>query len=458
MMLKTFREVLVVLLVAAGTARAEATSRSMLDNARLALDTGNLNEAASLFERVLAAAPSYAEALASERAWTYIRLGNEALRTEDLAAAEDYYSLASAIYPPYRGIFMPQWTFVKLRRVNEALRAAAEDNAKTDWKALTREIRWIIRINPDNLQARFTLGILYEWQHKSQAARDCYIRVLGQPPLGRDKSLAALREAAKKIASHKHYTFNLRPVFPPWRLSDPGPFQVYRQGPFIIHHHNKALARRLADVLEYYLSRPALNGVLEANGPFPKECDVYVFPDEKTFQESGGQEIWAGGQAKFHYMDGVLLSVKIQLFQTAPDLTNGAAPHELAHVRLLAVSPFVEGLPLWLQEGVATSTEPRTKKDMLAKALARANDAGALMPFKDLMGAETYPKDVPNDIYYAESVAVVESLVERYGAKQFWQFVKAIETVGQEKALAKVYGLTGTDVENLILEWSAARQ
>ncbi|MCD6404552.1 MAG: hypothetical protein J7M19_01850 [Planctomycetes bacterium] len=455
---KTFKGLLVILLVAAGAARVEAASRSILDNARLALDTGNPSEAASLFERALAAAPSYAEALAPERAWTYIKLGNEALKTEDLAAAEDYYSLASAIYPPYRDMFMPQWAFVKLRRVNEALRAASKDNAKTDWKALTREIRWIIHVNPDHRQAHFTLGILYEWQHKSQAARNCYINVIGGLPPGRDKSIAALREAAKKAASHRHYTFDLRPVFPPWRLSDPGPFQTYAQGPFIIHHHNEALARRLAEVFEYYLSRPALNGVLEANGPFPKECDVYVFRDEKAFQDSGGQEVWAGGQAKFHYMDGVLLSVKIQLFQTAPELTNSAAPHELAHVRLLAASPFVEGLPLWLQEGVATSTEPRNKKEMLAKALARARDAGTMMPFEKLMAAATYPKDVPNDVYYAESVATVESLVGHYGAERFWKFVKAIETVGQERALVAVYDLTDTDVENLILEWTAARQ
>ncbi len=133
-------------------------------------------------------------------------------------------------------------------------------------------------------------------------------------------------------------------------------------------------------------------------------------------------------------------------------------PHELAHVRFLAAAPYLEGLPLWVQEGVATSTETDYKKESLAKALRAAYESGGLMPFEQVMEAETYPQDYASELFYGECLAAVEKLLENYGQRRFRQYVEGAKSLGDFKALRAVYGLTPTQVEDLIVEWVDEKQ
>lgn len=438
------------------TAPADTAFETALKQARLALDTGRPADAAPLYEKAVAVSPSRASRLAPERAWAYVKLGNKALKSSDYARAEEYFSLVSAIHPDFKEIVAPQWAFVKLYLVNEAVNAAIENRQEADWETLALEVRRAMQISPNDRQAYFTLGVLHEIQRKNEEAKKYYLKALAGRRKGPGRSLEALRKTAEQEVSRKQHTFNLRPVFPPWRETDGDTLQTLKKGPFVIHHYREALAERVAAVLTYHLQRDALGGVLEAGGPFPEVCNVFIFGSEEDFQNSGGNQVWAGGQAKLFALDDKLVGTQIHFFQTVPDLTESAVPHELAHVRLLAAAPFLEGLPLWLQEGVATSTESEYAKQVHAKRLAEAK--GTLIPFEKMLDAETYPGGPTNSLFYSECVAVVESLVERYGKDRFWQFVEAIAALGQRDALRDVYGLSPTELEGFIPAWSAAHQ
>ncbi len=437
------------------TAAAQGTMGQTLREARLQLDIGRPAAAVELYERAIAMRAASAERLAAERAWAWLVLGNHAIRDGDYAQAEAAYGMASAVYPDFKHIFAPQWVYVTLRRVNSEMSDAIAGSGETDWESLESSLDWALRTTPDNPYASYKLAVLHDLRGRNDKARHFYGTVLDSTEP--DEPLADLRRRAQRRMRGLQQSFDLRPIYPPWRESSES-IQTLSRGPFIINHYNRDLAERVAAVLEYHLSQPGLGGVLSAGGPFPEICNVFIFADEKSYAESGGQEIWAGASARMLVQEDRLAGAQIHFYQTAAELTESAVPHELAHVRLLAAAPYIEGLPLWLQEGVATSQESEQKKYILARALERAHAAGDLPGFADVLGTTGYPGEGRRDVFYAQCVAAVESLVEQYGRERFWRFVEATREIDQQEALRMVYGLSPGQVDALIADWYVSRR
>jgi len=449
-----------VLLVSlcAGSAVAQDSFDHLVRQAQLALDTGRLDEAASLFERAATTDPARVGEIASDRAWAYMRLGNDAIVLGKNETADRYYTMAAAIYPEYKKIFIDQWTFTRLMQAKDALEEASRNPRRADWKSIEKDLTWVRSLKPGEADVHYLLGSLYEMQGKNDQARREFAAALGGKPVSRSKSLGALRNEVSRGLRGRRYVFELRPGYPPRQKSDPGPFQNYRRGRFVIHHHNIDLARRVGAVLEYYLTVPVLDGVLSSVDRFPDECNVYIFADEQEFQAAGGKEIWAGAQSKITVLNGRIVSAVIQLFQTTPELTESAVPHELAHLRLAMSTYFFAGMPLWLQEGVATSTESRHRKANAADTLAKARDQGILISLDELFAMKAYPKERTSEIFYAEGLAVAESLAGKYGKQEFQAFMTALRDNDAAAALRQVYGLTVVDIEDMVLEWATAHE
>ena len=444
-----------LLALIAGSAAAQGTFGDALREARLQIDIGNPRAAVELYEKALGMRHAAIDRVAPERAWAYVVLGNEALRSTDYTKAEAAYGMAAAVHGRFKSVFIEQWVYATLRRVNDEMSEALDRRTFPDWKSLESSLNWAIKSSAENPYAIYTLAVLYDFNSDHQKARAWYARLLENRPHP-DAPLENIRERARAKVSNLQHSFDLRPIYPPWHEASGDP-QTLKSGPFVINHHNAELAERLAAVLEYHLARSSLDGILPADGPFPETCNVFIFAEEAEFRESGGREVWEGARAKLVAQDNRLVGAQIHLYQTVPELTESAVPHELAHVRFLAAAPYLQGLPLWLQEGVATSQESEYKKHVLAEAIQRKHEDGALVPFTDVMEAETYPSNGPRDVFYGQCVAAVESLVETNGADHFWRFVEALEDMGQERALRMVYGLSPADVETLILEWTDAR-
>jgi hypothetical protein len=439
-----------------GAATAQGTFGETVRAARLQLDIGNPGRAAALYEKAVAMRPSSVAGLAPERAWAYLRLGNDALHDDQLEEAEASFTLVAALAPDFKDLVLPQWIYVRLTRINATITQAIQEESEADWGSLQRELRWVIDVSPGNKRALYLLAIIAEATGERERARRLYAELLGDVP--QDNSLERLRKSAHRAVGRTHIQFGMRPVYPPWLIGDNGPFKTYRSPPFVIYHHNGDLAGRIAAVLDYHLGKTALEGVLEDNGPFVEECAVYIFADEVAFREAGGSEVWAGGQARGTTRNGELVHAQIHLYQNVPELTESAVPHELAHVRLLAAAPSARDLPLWIQEGVASSQESTYKKEILAQAVLAAVQEGTAISFEDLMAAETYPKNASGELFYGECAGAVESLVEAYGRDRFWRFIVATAKVGPTEALEEVYGLSPHHVEDLIRDWAAARQ
>jgi len=446
------------LLFLAAPALAQATFESVFEEGQLALDTGRYTQAADLFERAAAMEPGRLDEIAPDRAWAYVRLANHSLSRRGFKEAERYFTLAAAIYPKFREVFLPEWQYVRLYELNQKLEEGMRYPRATDWRQLEDEARWVVDADPRDVQAHFALGVIYEAERKREKAKTEYLTVLGARAPQGNRSTEVLRQAAQKALPNKEYVFDLKPVYPPWREVDPGPFQTLRRAPFVIYHHNRGLAARVAAVIEYDLGLPVLGGVLPAKGPLPEQVNVYVFANNEEFSKYASQEKWAGAESTFTLLDDKIVAASMRFFQTSTGLTESAVPHELAHVRLVASAHFYEGLPLWVQEGVATSTESSDKKGAARETLARARDNGTLISFTELVAATSYPSGAVSDLYYGESLAAVEMLVSRYGKDKFWDFVSGLKDGDQVETLKRVYRLTPVQVEDLVIEWIAGRQ
>lgn len=447
---------LAIAIVALSAAYAAAQERfdDVIAQGRLALDTGRPQEAMALFEHAAALEPDRAEEIAPDRSWAFMRLGNDAITAAEPnpERANEYFTAAAAAYPDFAKVFMEQWVFVRTRAVNRAVERDAKDPERGDWQTLADDVAWVIEHGGDNSQARYLRGVIYEFQGKETLAKEQYrLAMKGAEPA--NESMDALRDAAAKAGSNVGYVLSLRPTYPPWQKSDAGKFQELRSGPFTIYHHNKALAERVGAVLQYYLDQPVLDGFLTPGGPFPKECKVYIYPTKRTFKTSGSTESWAAGTSKFTFVDGKLQTPSIQLYQTSLELTEGPVPHELAHVRFLAKVGSYEKLNLWLQEGIATSAESEYSRRMKARELVKAQKEDKLIPVADIMTATSYPQGDASDIFYAESLAVVQVLVSDYGKDAFWEFVRESRNSDGPRALKAVYNVEPINVEDLVLGW-----
>jgi len=441
------------LVLVAAAARAETDFDSLAKDGRLALDTGRVASAVKYFEQASAVEPARVAEIAPDRCWAYIRLGNDALMRKDRDSANSCYTLAYDLYPPFAKTFSRQWVFVRAYYVNEALVEAGRNPKRAPWPRINDMLRWCLKFDPTNPQIRYLYGSAQNLQNKPAEAKHAFLAVLGDSAPRSNSSLKALSDAAMRRVSGMSFSIDMRPTNPLWEKSDPGPWQTLKSGPFTIHHHNAALAERIAAVMEYDLTQPILSGALTYHDPFPDECNVYIYPNRQAFKKSGETEKWAAGTSKFSFVDGKLQSASIQFFQTAPDLTESAVPHELAHVRLVASAHFAGGLPLWLQEGVATSAQSEFSKVNMARTLIEGRDNNHLISVVDLVNTEEYPEGDESDLYYGESLAIVESLVSRYGKDNFWRFVSILQHDDQVNALKRAYGMSPVRLEDLVLKW-----
>jgi hypothetical protein len=122
-----------------------------------------------------------------------------------------------------------------------------------------------------------------------------------------------------------------------------------------------------------------------------------------------------------------------------PTLLEAVLPHETTHV-VLAGQFGAFDVPRWADEGIAVLTEPA---DMIAqhrKNLARCQRDGLLFTPKELMGLKDYPPARQVAAFYAQSVVLVDFLVQQKGPETFSAFLREGLKDGYEPALRKHYG------------------
>jgi hypothetical protein len=158
---------------------------------------------------------------------------------------------------------------------------------------------------------------------------------------------------------------------------------------------------------------------------------IYIYKDRKTYIKATGRAVWSGA--------AVNIETKfISTFKHHKNFFDTALPHELAHIILREFIGRKARVPLWFEEGVATTNE----KDSYLRYFLFAKgfiDNELYIPIPDMDRVRPGKIRVPS-IFYATSAALIIFLLDKYKKKKFAIFCKELRDGSKfYEAMYKVY-------------------
>ena len=142
---------------------------------------------------------------------------------------------------------------------------------------------------------------------------------------------------------------------------------------------------------------------------------------------------------------GRILATRIDVHLDSENLLRAVVPHEVTHV-VLAHGFGERRLPLWAHEALCVLSEPPALREAHLQNLPRFRQERALYHIIDLVSLQQYPEARYLRAYYAQSVSLVDMLVQQHGARTFMQCLRDSTEAGFESALEKHYGWTLADL------------
>lgn len=198
-------------------------------------------------------------------------------------------------------------------------------------------------------------------------------------------------------------------------------WQQQVDGPLRVHWYegDAAFGDALLDAARRSLT--AVNALLPASLDTP--LDVYVYASPADLQSAlflGGEE-WQGGHAN-PKLGIVMLAITPGPGESI--VMETLIPHELAHVLLYrSVEEGYDSLPVWLNEGIASSAELYPNPDY-DQALMTASRNSSLLAIENL--CEAFPLDASRAfLAYAESQSFVRFLRDTYGTSGLFSLASA---------------------------------
>lgn len=200
-----------------------------------------------------------------------------------------------------------------------------------------------------------------------------------------------------------------------------------------------------------------------------KRVNIFIYPDSTSYFQATGQPEWSDGVADYK-------NKQISTYAGNQKFSETVLPHEISHLIFRDFIGFKGDVPLWLDEGVATSTQEETYADMQSRAKS-LYQRSALLTLDDMMTIDfkktskgTSVHDIlmkdnskgilmlkPEDfvaVYYVEATSVVGFLKERYGPTRFTEFCRELrDGKTLDKALQKVYPEECPNIKELEKKW-----
>jgi len=148
---------------------------------------------------------------------------------------------------------------------------------------------------------------------------------------------------------------------------------------------------------------------------------IYIYPDRETFERETKQPGWAGGAAAYDRKT-------IWTFPHEAGFFDSLLPHEIGHIVFREVVGSRKSIPLWLEEGVASYLE-QGKRIGSEKMVLEAMGNETFIPFEELSRIDPYTLRMRSDVnlLYAESVSIVNYLIQKYGVESFNNFCEKLK-------------------------------
>ena len=237
-----------------------------------------------------------------------------------------------------------------------------------------------------------------------------------------------------------------------------GAWQELKDKHFVVYYQNKdeqELAKLLLRQAEMYYQK--IGGQIGYTRytnfwTWEERAKILLFHDQQSFVETTGQPPWTTGYAD---RDTYLFNARVIVtFKQEKEFLDGLLPHEISH---LILRDFISDhqIPMWFDEGVAQLQEPAKKEvaDRIMRALIKK---GAYIPFDIFMVWDIRKEENTQKVqaFYAQSLSVVEFMVETYGSDSFSRLCRYLrDGKGFEEALRSSYSNTVGSLQDLEHKW-----
>ena len=233
--------------------------------------------------------------------------------------------------------------------------------------------------------------------------------------------------------------------------ADETPWQSFSSAHFIIYYKNAkdSSVYRVADKAEDYyetitddLGFRRYNFWVRIN-----RAKIYLYDNARDYREETKQPEWSSGAA-------IPSEKLIYSYDGADSFFNTVLPHEMAHIIFREAAGFNNySIPTWLDEGAACFQE-KIRRSGADEVVKQARKRGSFIRLEEL--GKLNPHSMQDkqlvELFYAESLSVVNFLVEKYGKDNFSDFCRDLNKFNNlDKAIQHAYDFN--DLRELSDAW-----
>jgi len=218
-----------------------------------------------------------------------------------------------------------------------------------------------------------------------------------------------------------------------WSLAETTNFRIY-------HKMTRDMADQTARVAERTRIDMLRKWFGETEADWNPKCDIVVHASGEEYSRTTGVNSSLPGHSTTHSDGGRVISRRIDVHSDNPNMLVAILPHETTHV-VLAGKYGEQTVPRWADEGMAVLTEPREKIDRHLQMLPKHMQERQLFNVRELMQMNDYPQARSVGPFYAQSVSLVEYLVNQKGPREFTEFMRDGLRGGYEPALKRHYNI-----------------
>lgn len=208
---------------------------------------------------------------------------------------------------------------------------------------------------------------------------------------------------------------------------------------FIVYYKNapEDFIENLIDKSEDYYNKIADNlGFRRYNfWLWDNRAKIYIYDDSQSYQASVGQPSWSSGCA-------IVNEKIIHTFPYAKGFFDTTLPHEMGHIIFREFVGFNNAaIPVWLDEGIASYQE-NLRYSMANRIVKEALGNNKFIDLENLSRLNPHSMlDAESvNLFYAESVSIVDYLVKEFGQDNFILFCQNLrDKMDLEKAISYVY-------------------
>lgn len=226
-----------------------------------------------------------------------------------------------------------------------------------------------------------------------------------------------------------------------WLVAETDHFRIF-------HHQAQDLADKVAQIAERTRRSMYRKWFGTDAAPWNPKCELILHSTGAEYTKMTGVPATSPGHSRIESDPSGqrIIARRMDLRCDAPGFLEAVLPHETTHV-VLAGMFGKHAVPRWADEGIAVLTEPTYKIEQHRRNLNKASQDGTLFGVKELMQLNDYPQPRRISAFYAQSVCLVEYLMELKSPRTLTAFIADGLNHGYDTALQKHYGLTMGQLE-----------